>query len=174
MSDPASESAAPTRTPVWVWIVIALLGAALVFTTTYALIQRSHANDLRHAASLRNAAVSTAGQFGAALFTYDYNDLPAARTRVLKFATPAYAKGYAATPQQAEAITKLKAKESAKVRGVFLTPVDGNHVAAIVTLDTALQSTQGNPTSTIYLDVTLVRQGSAWKVDTAKPLPVAS
>ncbi|MBV9410331.1 MAG: hypothetical protein JO148_01935, partial [Acidimicrobiia bacterium] len=122
MSDPAAESAAPTRIPLWVWIVIVVLGAALVFTTTFAVLQKGKADDLRHAASLHDTAVSTAGQFGSALFTYDYNDLPAARDRVLKFATAAYAKGYAATPQQQEAIASLKAQESAKVRGVFLAP----------------------------------------------------
>ncbi len=174
MTDPASESAATTHTPIWVWIVIAILGAALVFTTTYAVLQKGKADDLRHAASVRRAAELTAAQFGAALYTYDFNDLAAARTRVLQFATPAYAKGYAtSSPPQQDTITKLKAKESAKVTGVFLTDVVGNRVAGVVILDTALESTAGNRSSVQYLDVALLRQGSTWKVDTAKPVPTA-
>jgi Mce-associated membrane protein len=174
MSDPAAESAAPTRTPTWVWIVIAVLGAAVVFTTTFALIQRGQADDLRHKESLRRTAASTAAQFAGALYTYDYSDLAAAKARVLQFATAAYAKGYAASsPAQQETIAKLKAKESAKVTGVFLSDVVGNRVAGVVILNTTLQSSAGNRASTSYLDVALVRQGSTWKVDTAKPVPIA-
>lgn len=174
MSDPAPDRAAG-RVPTAIWIVIAVLAAALVFTTTLALIQWRRADDLRHKEAVHRAAESTAAGFSAALYTYDYNDLAGAKARVLRFATPKYAKDYDATsPAQQETITRLKARESAKVAGVFLTDVVGDRAGAVVILDTSLQSTAGNRTSISYLDVALVRQGGTWKVETARPVTPAS
>jgi Mce-associated membrane protein len=122
---------------------------------------------------LRSTAASTAGQFGLALFTYDYTDLPGASARVLRFATPSYAKGYdAASPPQQATIVQLKARESAKVTGVFLTDVVKDRAAAVVIVNTTLQSTGGTRSSLSYLDVALVRKGMAWKVDTARAVPL--
>lgn len=168
MSD---ESIGSSRAPSWVWIVLAVVVAGLVFTTTLAVIQWRRANDLRHSESLRRSAAATAAQFGQALYTYDYNDLAAAKARVLRLTTARYAKGYEANsaPQQ-QTIANLKARETAKPAGVFLTDVVKNRVAGIVILDTSLQSTSGNRTSVTYLDVALTREGSTWKVDTAKPV----
>jgi Mce-associated membrane protein len=175
MTDPAPDRVDAPRTPAAVWIVMAVLAAGLVFTSTLAVIQWRRAGDLRHTESLRRTAASTAANFGVALYSYDYNDLAAAKAKVLQYASPAYAKGYAATsPPQQETIVRLKAKESAKAAGVFLTDVVGGRVAAVVILDTTLQSAAGNRTSISYLDVALLRQGSTWKVDTAKPVTVAS
>ena len=164
----------PARTPTAMWIVIAVLAAGLVFTATLALLQWRRAGDLRHAASVRKAAASTTAQFASALYTYDYNDLAGARARVLRFATPKYAKGYDATsaPQQ-DTITKLKAREAARVTGVFLTDVVKDHVAGVAILDTTAQTTAGSRRATNYLDVALVRQGGTWKVDAARAVPLA-
>jgi Mce-associated membrane protein len=168
MSDEAIDSSRP---PTWVWIVLALLVAMLVFTTTLAVIQWRRANDVRHTESLRRTAAATAAQFGQALYTYDYNDLAGAKARVLRLVTPRYAKGYETnSPAQQDTITRLEARESAKPAGVFLTDVVKGRVAGVVILNNALQSTAGNRTSVTYLDVALVRQGSTWKVDTAKPV----
>src|SRR6267378_3048359 len=133
--DTSGPEESPARTHTAVWVVIAVLAAGLVFTATLAVIQWRRAEDLRHAASVRKGAASTAAQFASALYTYDYNDLAGARARVLRFATPKYAKGYdaASTPQQ-ETITKLKAREAARVTGVFLTDVVKDHVAGVVIL----------------------------------------
>ena len=167
MSD---ETPVSSRTSTWVWIVMGRLAAGLVFTSSVALIQWRPADDLRHKESLRQAAASTAAQFGTALYSYDFNDLAAAKARVLALATPEYAKGYdAASKAQQDTITGLKAKEQAKPTGVFLTDVVKNRVAAVVILDSALQSDAGNRSSVIHLDVALVRQGSTWKVATARP-----
>lgn len=161
----------PRSTPVWAWIVIAVLGAALVFTTTFGVIQWRRADDLRQKESQRRAAAATAAQFAGALYTYDYNDLAAAKASVLRFATAKYAKGYAATsPAQQDTIARLKAKESAKVTGTFLTDVVGDRASAVVILDTNLDSTAGKRTGVNYLDVVLVRQGGTWKVDAARPV----
>src|SRR6266568_1063829 len=118
---------------------------------------RRGANDLRHTERLRSTAASTAGQFGLALFTYDYTDLPGARARVLRFATPSYAKGYdASSPPQQATIVQLKARESARVTGVFLTDVIKDRAAAVVIVATTLQATTGPRSSLSYLDVALV------------------
>ena len=57
---------------------------------------------------------------------------------------------------------------------MFLTDVLKDHVAGVVIVDTAAQSTAGSKRATNYLDVALVRQGSTWKVDAARPVPLAS
>jgi hypothetical protein len=171
MSD---ESPAATRTPATVWIVIAVLAAVVVFSSTLAVIEWRRADNLRHKENLRRTAATAAAQFGTALYNYDFNDLPGARARVLRLATAKYAKGYdAASPAQQATITRLKVREAGKVTGAFLTDVVGDRAAAVVILDTALQSTEGTRRSVSYLDLALVRQGSAWKVDTAKPVTVA-
>jgi Mce-associated membrane protein len=161
------------KMPLAAWVALAVLAAGLVFTTTLAVIQWRRADGLRHTASVRSAAASTAGQFGLALFTYDYTDLQGAKARVLRFATARYAKGYdAASPPQQATILQLKARESAKVTGVFLTDIVRDRAAAVVIVNAALQSTAGTRTSLSYLDVALVRQGTTWKVDTARSVPV--
>jgi Mce-associated membrane protein len=163
----------PRAMPIAGWIALAVLAAGLIFTATLAVIQWRRANDLRQTESLRRSAASTAGQFGVALFTYDYTDLKGARDRVLRYATPSYAKGYdAATPPQQATIVQLKARESARVTGVFLTDVVRNRAAAVAIVATTLQATTGSRSSLSYLDVALVRQGTAWKVDTARAVPV--
>ena len=175
MTDDTNEERNTGRTSTAVWIVIAVLAALVVFTATLSVIEWRRASDLRQADSRRRTAASTASQFGTALFTYDYNDLAAAKARVLRLATAAYAKGYdASSAANQAAITKLKARQTARASGVFLTDVVKNHVAAVVVLNTALQSASGNRSSVTYLDVALVRQGSAWKVDAARAVPVSS
>jgi Mce-associated membrane protein len=163
------------RTSTAVWIVIAVLAALLVFTATLSLIEWRRASDLKQADSRRRTAAATAAQFGTALFTYDYNDMAAAKAKVLRLATPAYAKGYDASSAAEQAtIVQLKARETAKASGVFLTDVVKDRAAAVVVLNSALQSASGNRSSVTYLDVALVRQGSAWKVDSARAVPIAS
>ena len=176
MTDDTSGHQEPTtRTRTAVWIVIAVLGAALVFTSTLAVIQWRRAEDLRHTASVRRAAANTAAQFATALYTYDYKDLAGARARVLRFATAKYAGGYDATISgQKDTIARLQVQEAGRVTGVFLTDVVANHVAGVVLVETSAQSTAGTRRATNYLDLALVRQGSAWKVDVARPVPASS
>lgn len=158
-------------TPTAVWIVIAVLAALLVFTSTLAVLQWRRAHDLQHTAALRRTAATTAVDFGVALYSYDYTDLQAAKARVLRFATDAYAKGYDADSAAAqESIMKINASQRARATGVFLTDVVHDRAAAVVVLQTALQSTDGNRSGVTYLDVALVRQASTWKVNTARPV----
>ena len=172
-SSPAEHSTG--RTSIAVWIVIAVLAALLVFTATLSVIEWRRAGDLRNSDSRRRSAAATAAQFGTALFTYDYNDLAGAKARVVRLATPAYAKGYDASSAAEQAtITKLKARETARASGVFLTDAVKNRVAAVVVLNSSLQSASGNRSSVTYLDVALVRQGGTWKVDAARAVPVSS
>jgi Mce-associated membrane protein len=175
MTDDTSGPEGTGRASTAVWIVIAVLAALLVFTATLSLIEWRRASDLKQAASRREAAAATAAQFGTALFTYDYNDMAAAKAKVLRLATPAYAKGYDSSSAAEQAtIARLKARESARASGVFLTDVVKNKVAAVVVLNSSLQSASGNRSSVTYLDVALVRQGSGWKVDAARAVPVSS
>ncbi len=172
--DTSGSDAATPRTHTAVLVAIAVLAAALVFAATLAVIQWRRAADLRHAESVRRSAASTAAQFATALYTYDYNDLAGAKARVLRLATSKYAAGYdAASARQQQTVTQFKARESGRVTGVFLSDVVRNRVAGVVIVETAAQTTAGNRQATNYLDVALVRQGSAWKVDVARPVPTS-
>jgi len=175
MSDTITESdERRARTHPAVWIAVAVLGALLVFAATVAVIQWRRAADLRHTESVRKAAASTAAGFASALYTYDYNDLAGAKARVLRFATPRYAAGYdAASSRQQQTVTQFKAKESGRVTGVFLSDVVRNRVAGVVIVATSAQTTTGARQATNYLDVALIRQGSTWKVDVARPVPTS-
>lgn len=153
--------------------MLAALVAVLVFTSTLAVLQWRRADRLAHAESARNAVLSSAGRFGVALFTYDYNDLPAARAKVVALATAKFAKGYRATTAtgQDAAILRLKARESARLAGVFTTNVHSDSAGAVVVVRTTVQSTAGTRTTVSSLQMALVRQAGHWKVDTVKAVP---
>lgn len=167
---PAQPRAARTT------IALAAVALALVFAVTLAVIQWRKAAGLAQTDRTRHAVSSAAAGFGSALLTYDYADLDAARVRVLSFASPAFAKTYrppSASSADAE-ILRLKVRESARVHAVFLGDVTGDRATAVVWLDTTLQSTAGNRASVAYLQLSLVRQRRAWKVDAAKPINAAA
>jgi hypothetical protein len=171
MTDATSApDARTTRTPTAVWIVMAVLAAVVVFTSTLALFLWRRADELRHDVHLRQAAERTAAEFATALYTYDFNDLASARARVLALATPQYAKDSdAISKAQQDAITRLKAKEQGKVTSLFLGEPVKDRVGAVVVMDSTLDSTAGKRNTVSRLDVVLQRQGSTWKVATARP-----
>jgi hypothetical protein len=169
MDDPAVSP--PSRRAVVVVGLVAL-AAALVFASTFAVLEWRRADRSSHTLSGRDAVATTAGQFGVDLFTYDYTDFPAGRARVLKLASTKFAKSYDAAngPALQATVTKLKVRASAKVVRLFTTTVNGAQAEAVVALDTRLQSTEGSRQSLTYLELALVRQGGQWKVDAAKTL----
>jgi hypothetical protein len=154
-------------------MALAVLAVGCVFSATVAMIQWRRADDLRHTESVRRAAASTAARFAVALFTYDSADLEAAKARVLRYATPAFAKRYSATngPEQ-KTIADLGARESARVTGVFLTDVVRDRAAAVVVVDATAQSKTGTHHSLDYLDVAMVWDGKTWKVNASQAVPV--
>jgi Mce-associated membrane protein len=118
--------------------------------------------------------LSSAGRFGVALFTYDYNDLPAARAKVVALATARFAKGYrtATAPAQDAAILRLKAREAARLASVYTTNVHSDRAGAVVVVRTTVQSSEGTRITVSYLQMALVRQGGQhWKVDTVNAIP---
>lgn len=147
------------------------LGVALVFMTTFGLLQWRRASGLNHTATLRRSAAATAGQFASTLYTYDSADLPGARARVLRLATQEFGRRYDATqgPEQA-AIAKLKAREAGRVTGVFLTDVVRNRAAAVVIVNTLIEAADQRRTGVTYLDVALLHGPTGWKVDRATPV----
>jgi len=157
----------------WARIALAVLAVGCVFSTTVAVIQWRRTDDLRRAERVRRSAATTAGRFAVALFTYDSADLEAAKARVLRYVTPAFAKRYSATngPEQ-KTIAELGARESARVTGVFGTDVVRNHAAAIVIVDATAQLKTGPHRSLDYLDVAMVWDGRDWKVNASQAVPV--
>lgn len=153
----------------WAVPVTAVLALLFVGASAVALVQWRRADDLRAGEDERRAVASAAGRFGQALLSYDFDDLTTARGRVLALATDRFAKEYttAFTGGLDDAITKLQARSQASVRDVYVTDVIGDSARAVVTLDSEVRSTAGTRrTVSSYLDMTLVRQGGRWRIDT--------
>jgi Mce-associated membrane protein len=171
LEEQTEEPRAARRGRVGLVVVLVLLAAAVVL----AGVQWRRGNDrddrvreLEHQAATRREIATTAGEFGQALLTYDYNDLNSARTRVLDLATDHFAQEYtsAFTGGLDTVITKLQATSNASVRDVYVGDDVGDTAHAVVTLDSEVKSTAGTRrTVGSYLDLTLVHQDGRWKVD---------
>jgi Mce-associated membrane protein len=154
-----------------------LLGAALavavvllVIASTLVVSQRGRANRLAQREAERRAVASAAGSFGEALLSYDFNDLEAARRRVVRLATENFGRNYsdAFAAGLKEAITQLQASAKATVKDVYVAGVSGDEAHAIVVLDSEVRSTAGvRQVVGSYLDLTLQRRRGSWKVDSA-------
>jgi Mce-associated membrane protein len=157
---------------------LALIGLAvlLVLALTTIFVQWRRVTDLDHridslqaADATRREIASAASAFGEALLSYDFNDLNAARTRVLALATESFGQQYttAFTGGLDIAITKLQATSKATVDSVYISDAIGDTAKAVVTLDSEVHSTAGiRRTVGSYLDLTLKRENGVWKVDT--------
>jgi Mce-associated membrane protein len=154
-----------------------LLGGALavalvllVLATTLAVSQRGRANRLAERESERREVASVAGAFGEALLSYDFNDLEAARGRVVELATENFGRNYsdAFAAGLKEAITQLQASATATVKDVYVAGVSKDEAHVIVVLDSEVRSTAGvRQVVGSYLDLTLLRRKGTWKVDSA-------
>jgi Mce-associated membrane protein len=149
-------------------VPVAVLGILVLVAVGFGAFQWRHAHDLGDRQDERAAAGKAAGQFGEALLTYDYKELNAARDRVLALATDRFGQEYTTdfVGALSEAIVKLQATSMATVRDVFLSDVQRDTARAIVTLDSEINSSAGTRrTTSSYLDMALVKQNGAWKID---------
>jgi Mce-associated membrane protein len=168
----AAPAAIPRRRSLMVVGFAVLLAMALATI----FVQWRHSSDLdkrvdglESAGATRRDIASAAGAFGEALLSYDFNDLNAARARVLALATASFGQQYttAFTGGLDVAITKLQATSKATVDSVYISDAIGDTAKAVVTLDSEVHSTAGTRrTVGSYLDLTLKHEDGAWKVDT--------
>ncbi|MBA2282082.1 MAG: hypothetical protein H0W25_12765 [Acidimicrobiia bacterium] len=168
------------------WLPV-LLGALVVAALVVAAVQTARLGsaerrvdsvearlaDLDDAEVGRTEVADVAGRFGVALLTYDYQDLNAARQRVLALATDRFGREYtdAFVNGLDDAITQFEAVADATLVDVYVGAIEGDAAQVVVTLDSQVQSTEGTRrTVSSYLDLRLVREAGAWRVDVATSL----
>jgi Mce-associated membrane protein len=161
-------------------VVVVVLLAALVWQFLEAGNARDRVDtlearlaELDDAGADRAAVADVAGRFGVALLTYDYQDLNAARQRVLALATTRFGDEYtdAFVNGLDDAITQFEAVADATLLDVYVAEVRGDSAKAVVTLDSEVRSTEGTRrTVSSYLDLRLVREDGQWRVDVATSL----
>src|SRR5690349_19631717 len=141
-ADEAPPLDPPARAPRPLWtiglaVVLAIALATVVVQWRYSSDLDRRVNGLQGTEATRRDIAQTAGAFGEALLSYDYNDLNAARTRVLALATDSFGQQYttAFTGGLDGAITKLKATSKATVDSVYISDAIGDTAKAVVTLD---------------------------------------
>ncbi len=70
-----------------------------------------------------------------------------------------------------DAITQFEAVADATLVDVYVGAIEGDAAQVVVTLDSQVQSTEGTRrTVSSYLDLRLVREAGAWRVDVATSL----
>lgn len=109
-----------------------------------------------------------AGQFAEALLTYDFNNLEAAKRRVLSLSTGKFRKEY----EQAFAggldvlLQETKATSTGTVTDVFVGSIEDGSATAIAVANAVAEGTAGTKrTVASYIQLDLVRVGGRWRVD---------
>ncbi|GAA3156739.1 hypothetical protein GCM10010466_54450 [Planomonospora alba] len=123
----------------------------------------------------RLAVSATAGEFAAALQTYDHTDLQAYRDRVFSLSGEDFEKTYdeAFSPLES-VITAMKASSTASVRGVYVSEVADGRATAITVVDSQVKSTSGTRRMLgAYMELGLVKTGGRWKVNDATVMGAA-
>jgi Mce-associated membrane protein len=147
---------------------LAVAVVLLVVASAVAVSQARRADRLAQREAERRAVATTAGDFGEALLSYDFEDLEAARRRVVRLATESFGRNYsdAFSAGLNEAITQLQASAKATVRDVYVSDVTRDQAHAIVVLDSEVRSTAGTRQVVgSYLDMSMLRRGGRWKID---------
>jgi hypothetical protein len=145
-------------------LVIALAILAVVLAGVAGVINQRY-RDLKN----RNDAVErAAAAMGSALLTYDYRNLPKTKALVLKLATGAFEKQYAAAFEGGldTILTNSKAISSVRDIDVYISDESDKSAAAIVVVDTVVSGTGGdNRRLTSYIRLDLVNTDDGWLVD---------
>jgi Mce-associated membrane protein len=150
--------------------VVAVLAAVGV-----AVAQWQRADDLAAEADTRRAVATTAGEFAAALLSYDAAALDEARDRVTALATPGFAAEYTAAFDNGlrTVIDELDAVATATVRDVLVSDVSGATARAVVVADSSVTSAAGErDLRGSYLQLELERVDGRWRVAAATAVGV--
>lgn len=156
--------------------VAATLVLLLVLATVLGALQWRRAGGLASDAKTQRDIATTAAAFGEALLSYDFDDLSAARDRVVNLATEDFGKSYSETFRAGlrTIITRLKATAEATVRDVYVTEASADKAKAMVVLDSKVRSSAGvRELVGSYLEMELRREGGTWKVDAVTAVAAA-
>lgn len=148
--------------------LVALAAGLFVVSVALAVLAAVLATRLEAERSGHRDVEQVAGRFAEALLTYDFNDLAAAKQRVLSLSTGKFQKEY----EQAFAggldvlLKETKATSTGTVTDVFVGPIEDDTATAIAVANAVAEGTSGTKrTVASYIQLDLVRVGGRWRVD---------
>lgn len=156
-------------------LCIVLAVAAFAFAVIAAVATQR----LDEGAGERDEIRSVSHQFGEALLTYDYENLDAAKRRVLSLSTGSFRDEYekAFDGGLALLLRETKAKSVGETEEVFIGPIEeeGSSVTTIVVVNAVAAGTAGRRVlADSYIRLQLVKVGGRWRVDGVTNLNLAA
>lgn len=148
-------------------LVLAVIVLA-VLSVVLALVAAVLASRLDAERGTRRTVERVAGTFTTALLTYDYNDLDAAKHRVLSLSTGKFKKEY----EQAfgggldELLKQTQSRSKGTVTDIYVGEVSDGTADVIVVANAQAEGTSGTRrTVASYIQLQLVQVGGRWRVD---------
>jgi Mce-associated membrane protein len=155
----------------WVTVAVALLTVLVIAVGGYFWFQNNRHDEQVDAGQEASAAAERALPF---VLSYDYRQLPADRSRAVRYLSPQYQKEYTATFDKLIASTdgqpgpakQTSAVVKATVRSVGVVDSESDVAKVIVFIDQATTKGGGTPKFSLNrLTVSMVRSGNSWLVD---------
>ncbi|GAA0924270.1 hypothetical protein [Nonomuraea longicatena] len=146
---------------------VALAGAAAVSQWLAAGRAEDALAGLESERTARLEVSAAAHAFGQALLSYDYENLPAGRTRITALATADFVGAYdeAFGGRMEQVIAKLKARSQAGVRDVYVAAVERAEARAVVVVDQQVTTAETiTSVKDSHLKIALVKEKDTWKV----------
>jgi len=155
----------------WVTVAVALVTVLVIAVGGYFWFQNNRHDEQVDAGQEASAAAERALPF---VLSYDYRQLPADRSRAVRYLSPQYQKEYTATFDKLIASTdgrpgpakQTSAVVKATVRSVGVVDSESDVAKVIVFIDQATTKDGGTPKFSLNrLTVSMVRSGNSWLVD---------
>ncbi|MEY2475214.1 MAG: Mce-associated rane protein [Actinomycetota bacterium] len=159
--EPAS-SGGPSRP------LIVVAAALLVVATFLGVLAARYNAELNRERDERQEVEQVAARFSAAFFTYDYRTLDASLERIKRDATRKYGGDFERVFKTSIAtlITATQARSSGTITDVFLGSIDDETASALTVVNVQREGAGGRlPLAGQYLQLDLVKQRGAWRVD---------
>jgi Mce-associated membrane protein len=165
-AEPDGAEPAPGHRARQPWRTVAAL--ALVAAVGLGLLAAVLGGRLNDERSERRAVQDASGRFASALLTYDFNDLPRAKQRVLALSTGKFRREY----EQAfdggldTLFRETQARSAGTVTDVFVGEIEDGSVTTIAVVDAVARGTTGSRRLiSSYIELQLVKVKGEWKVD---------
>ena len=164
-AEPAEDYLAPEarRRP-----LVLLAVALLVVATALGAMAATLYSRLQAERSDREDVAEVSGRFGEALLSYDFNDLPAAKRRVLADATGRFRSEYerAFTGGLDVLLRETQARSRGTVLDVFVSEIEDDNAKAIAVVTAQAEGIGGRrQAADSYIQLDLVKVKGEWKVD---------
>jgi Mce-associated membrane protein len=148
--------------------VIVVAAALLIVATFLGVLAARYKAELDRDRDERQQVEQVAARFATAFVTYDYRILDATLERIKRDSTRRYGREFerAFETSLSTLITAAKAQSRGTVTDVFLGSVDDDTASALTVVNVEREGVAGRlPIGGQYLQLDLVKQGGAWRVD---------